>query len=272
MSLYRFPAVFLSHGTPMTAFTQENDPFQESLVRFSRSIPKPTAVIFLSAHSLSSDQVHVLRCESNRIQHDFAGFPDELYEIDYSCPGSPVLAEEAASLFRKAGFQVKMESEGPLDHGIWVPLLHLYPKGEVPVVRISLPINMLPAQILKMGHTLAALREQGVLLIGSGGAVHNLRELQWSGKNSEGAPWAKEFENWLISALKTKNVEAILHFEDHPGFQRSHPSDEHFLPILFTVGAALPGDEAHVFFHGIQYGTLSMLCFSLNPPEKQILH
>jgi 4,5-DOPA dioxygenase extradiol len=272
MSSYRFPAVFLSHGTPMTAFSQENDPYQDSLHRLARSMPKPKAIVFVSAHSLSSDQVHILKCESNRIQYDFAGFPQELYEISYDCPGSPGIADEAATLFRQAGFGVKLESEGPLDHGIWVPLLHLYPKGDVPVVRVSLPINMLPAQILKMGRTLASLREQGVLLVGSGGAVHNLRELQWSGKNSEGAPWAQEFEGFLISSLKAKNVEAILHFEDHPGFQRSHPSDEHFLPILFTVGAALPGDEADIHFQGIQYGTLSMLCFSLKLPETQILH
>ncbi|MBU6154961.1 MAG: dioxygenase [Bdellovibrionales bacterium] len=272
MSSYRFPAVFLSHGTPMTAFAHEHDPYQDSLLGFARSIPKPKAILFVSAHSLSSDQVHILKCDSNSIQHDFAGFPKELYEMTYSCPGSPPLADEAANLFRQAGFGVKIEPEGPLDHGIWVPLLHLYPKGDVPVVRVSLPINMLPAQILKMGHTLAALREQGVLLVGSGGAVHNLRELQWSGKHSSGAGWALEFEQWLISSLKSKNVEAILHFEDHPGFQRSHPSDEHFLPILFTVGAALPGDEAEILFQGIQYGTLSMLCFSLNPPKTQILH
>ena len=272
MSSYRFPTVFLSHGTPMTAFSQEDDPYQDSLRRFARSIPKPKAIVVVSAHSLSSDRVHILKCERNTIQHDFAGFPQELYEMTYHCPGSLSIADEAASRFQQAGFEVKIESEGPLDHGIWVPLLHLYPNADVPVVRVSLPINLLPAQILKMGHTLASMREQGVLLIGSGGAVHNLRELQWSGKHSTGAPWAVAFEEWLISSLKAKSVEAILHFEDHPGFQRSHPSEEHFLPILFTVGAALPGDEAEILFQGIQYGTLSMLCFSLSQKDTQILH
>jgi len=272
MNPFRFPTVFLSHGTPMAAFTQENDPYQESLHTFAASLPKPRAIIFISAHSISSDQVHILKTETNRIQHDFAGFPPELYDIHYTCPGSTEIAEEASQLLKQAGFTVKLESEGPLDHGIWVPLIHLYPKGEVPVVRVSLPLNLLPAQILKMGHALASLREQGILLIASGGAVHNLRELKWSNKHSAGASWANEFEIWLVESLKAKNVEAIVHFEDHPGFLKSHPSDEHFLPILFTVGAALPGDEASILFRGIQYETLSMLCFSLNPPSTAVLH
>lgn len=272
MPSFRFPTVFLSHGTPMTAFSQEGDPYQEALIRFAASLPKPKAIVVLSAHALSNDQVHVLRTDKNTIQHDYAGFPRELYEISYSCSGAPEVADEVAKLFRLAGFGVKLEGEGPLDHGIWVPLLHLYPKGDVPVVRVSLPINLLPAQIMKMGRTLAPLRESGILLIASGGAVHNLRELKWSGKHSAGAPWAIEFENWLISSLKSKNVEALIHFEEHPGFQQSHPSDEHFLPILFAVGAALPGDEAEIFFKGVQYETLSMLCFSLGVTEKAILH
>ena len=254
----------------MLAFGE--DSYQAALHQFAISLPKPTAVVILSAHSVSSDQIHVLSTEQNRIQHDFAGFPRPLYDIRYPCAGSPALASEVASLFLTAGFKVKTDTDAPLDHGIWVPLLHLYPKGDVPIVRVSLPLNLMPAQILKMGHTLAPLREKGVLIIGSGGAVHNLGELQWSGKSTEGETWAKAFESWLITSLQNKNVEALVHFEDHPEFLRAHPSSEHFLPLLFTVGCTLAGDELSLIFKGIEYGTLSMLCFSLNPPTQSTFH
>jgi 4,5-DOPA dioxygenase extradiol len=273
MDAFRFPSLFISHGTPMSAFGE--DPYQSALSTLARSLPKPKAIVALSAHSLSSNRIHVLKTTQNRIQHDFTGFPHELYELEYSCPGSPEVADQISRLLAQSGLEVKVETDAPLDHGIWVPLLHLYPNCDVPVVRISLPLNLLPAQILKMGHALSSLREKGVLLIASGGAVHNLGELQWSGKNAPGASWALQFEQWLIQSLRNKDVEALMNFEEHPLFHRAHPSSEHFLPILFAVGSALPGDEFAEFFSGIQYESLSMLCFSLNPPSEergQILH
>ncbi len=262
MSTYRFPTVFLSHGTPMHAFGE--DEYQSMLLAFSESLPKPKAILFLSSRSVSGDSVHVSRAEKNTIQHDYIGFPPELYEIKYECPGEPNVAERAASLLKDAEFNVNMDSQSILDHAIWIPLSHLYPKGEIPVVRISLPIALEPAQILKLGHALATLRNEGIMIIASGGAVHNMREVQWSMKQSKGAEWALQFENFLLNALEKKDVEALLHASEHPMFSKAHPSPEHFLPLLFAVGAALTGDEVSVLFHGIQYKTLSMLCFSLN--------
>jgi 4,5-DOPA dioxygenase extradiol len=273
MSAFRFPSLFISHGTPMSAFGE--DPYQSALSSLSNSLPRPKAILVLSAHSISNSRIHVLKTARNRIQHDFTGFPRELYELEYSCPGSPELADQISRLLANSGLEVKVETDAPLDHGIWVPLLHMYPECDIPVVRVSLPLNLLPAQILKMGHALSSLREQGVLMIASGGAVHNLSELQWSGKNTPGAEWALQFEQWLIQSLRNKDVEALMNFEEHPLFRRAHPSSEHFLPVLFAVGSALPGDEFSEVFRGIQYESLSMLCFSLNsPPEKPatILH
>ena len=254
----------------MLAFGE--DDYQKALHSLAASLPKPKAIVILSAHSVSSDRIHVLTGEQNRIQHDFTGFPEELYQIAYSCPGAPPVSETTARLLMEAGFDVRLDHDAPLDHGIWIPLLHLYPKGDVPVVRVSLPLNLLPAQIMKMGHALAPLREQGMLLIASGGGVHNLRELRWSNKNSPGAEWANRFESWLVESLRAKDVGSILSFEDHPDAALAHPSDEHFLPVLFTVGAALPGDEVEVIFRGVQYESLSMLCFSLNARVTQQFH
>ena len=142
----------------------------------------------------------------------------------------------------------------------------------MPVVRVSLPLNLLPAEILKMGHALAKLREQGILIIASGGAVHNLRELKWSEKTTPGKDWAREFEEWLILVLSVKDVEAMLGAEEHPLFAKAHPSTEHFLPMLFAIGAALTGDEVHILHRGIEYDSLSMLCFSLNHAQNLSLN
>jgi 4,5-DOPA dioxygenase extradiol len=265
MNGYRYPSLFISHGSPMLAFGE--DAFSEMLEKFSTSLPKPKALVFISAHSVSSDTVHVLKCDQNEIIHDFNGFPKELYEIGYDCKGSPDLADQIVQLLKKQNFQTKVETRSPLDHGIWVPLKHLYPKGDVPVVKVSLPLNLTPAMILKLGHALAPLRNEGVMLIGTGGAVHNLRELRWSQKTFGGADWALNFENWIIQCLEKKNVDALVNAEEHPEFFQSHPSEEHYLPLLATVGAALPGDEPTILHRGIEYYSLSMLTFALNKKD-----
>lgn len=270
MATFRFPSLFVSHGSPMLAYG--DDPAQEALSRLARTLPRPKAVICLSAHSISRDQVKVLKTAGNSIQHDFGGFPDDLYEIDYPCSGDPTLAEQIITLLKESGLPATADPSGPLDHGIWIPLMHLYPKGEIPVVRISLPLEFQPLQIMKMGQALSVLREQGVLLMASGGAVHNLRELRWAEKRGSGADYAVRFEEWLISCLQRKDVEALVTFEENTDFFRSHPTSEHFLPLLFTVGSALPNDDFRLVHRGIEYSTLSMLSFVLNHENDQILH
>lgn len=270
MSTFRFPSVFLSHGTPMLAYGE--DPYQAMLADFSASLPKPKAIVFVSAHSVSSELIHVLKTQKNWIQHDFTGFPKDLYDIQYSCPGDEALANEVASLFLQAGLQTTFDTDAPLDHGIWIPLMHLYPKGDIPVVRVSLPIQMDPAQVLKMGHALASLREQGIMIIASGGAVHNLQKLKWANKSAEGQGWARDFEEFLIAVLQNKDVETLIGASEHPEFSRAHPSIEHFLPLIFSVGATLIGDEVKILYRGIEYDSLSMLCFSLNHAQNQALH
>ena len=276
MSAFRYPSVFISHGSPMLAFGE--DAFSSMLEKFAASLPKPKAVVFISAHSVSSETVHILKTDQNTIMHDFNGFPDELYEMNYQCPGEPAVADQVSQLLLKDGFQAKIDTESALDHGIWIPMKHLYPNGDVPVVRVSLPLNLTPAKILKLGHALAPLREEGVMIIASGGAVHNLRELRWSHKTLEGAAWATEFEEWLVSMLSKKDVDSIVNAEEHPHFYQAHPSQEHFLPIIATIGAALPGDQLQILNRGVEYFSLSMLCFALsayvNPKnvESRSLH
>lgn len=266
MSAFRYPSVFVSHGSPMLAFGE--DEFSTMLEKLSASMPKPKAVVFISAHSVSTETVHVLKTEKNSIIHDFGGFPDELYKLQYHCDGSPALSDQITQLLIKAGFQTSLDLDSPLDHGIWIPMKHLYPKGDVPVVRVSLPLALTPAQILKLGHALAPLREEGVMIVSSGGAVHNLRELRWTHKNAEGAKWAEEFEEWLVMMLHKKDVDSIVNAEEHPHFYQSHPSQEHFLPVISAIGAALPNDQFKILQSGIEYFSLSMLTFALTAEQK----
>jgi 4,5-DOPA dioxygenase extradiol len=268
MTSYRFPTVFLSHGTPMHAHGE--DRYQETLLAFANSMPKPKAVVIVSAHSVSAEHIHVLKTPLNTIHHDFHGFPADLYKFQYSCPGSPELADQIIKNLTEAGFETRTELNAPLDHGIWIPLSHLYPKGDVPVVRLSLPLGLEPTKILKMGQTLAFLREQGVMIAASGGAVHNLKELKWAEKHGTGAEWAHQYEEFLVLALQNKDVEAILHSEELPFFAKAHPSLEHFLPLIFSIGAALPKDQVTILYRGIEYGSLSMLCFTLNHAQTHV--
>lgn len=270
MNAYRYPTVFLSHGTPMHAFGE--DAYQNSISNFSASFPKPKAIVFVTSHAVSSEHVLILKTEKNSIRHDFSGFPKELYDIQYSCPGDMELADKIEERFKVAGFKTLMEYTVPLDHAVWIPLMHLYPKGDVPVTRVSLPVNLEPAQILKMGHTLASLREQGYLIVSSGGAVHNMREIKWAEKQGAGHEYARHFEEFIVLALQNKDVEAILHSDELPFFKSSHPTLESFNPLVFAVGATLVGDNVNIIFRGIEYGSLSMLCFSLNHAQTQPLH
>ena len=248
------------------------DAYQDMLEKFAASLPKPKAIVFVSSHSISGDQVHVLRTEKNTIQHDFMGFPEALYKIDYTCPGDTMLADQITQTLRNDGFETHNDTDAPLDHGIWIPLRHLYPKGDVPVVRISLPVDLEPAKILKMGHTISQLRNEGVMIIASGGAVHNLGKMKWSEKVGKGQDYANQYEEFLVLALQNKDVEAILHSDELPFFKKAHPTIEHFLPMIFSIGATLPGDEVTILFRGVEYDTLSMLCFSLNHVQNQSLH
>jgi 4,5-DOPA dioxygenase extradiol len=270
MAAFRFPSLFVSHGSPMLAYG--DDPAQEALARLSASLPHPKAIVCLSAHSVSRDRIQVLRAQTHSIQHDFGGFPEDLYQIRYPCQGDPALADRIVALFQEAGLPASADPSGPLDHGVWIPLLHLYPKGDVPVIRVSLPLEFQPLQVMKMGQVLSALREQGVLLLGSGGAVHNLRELRWAEKRGKGADFALRFEEWLITCLQKKDVESLVTFEENPDFFKSHPTSEHFLPLLFTVGSALPQDEFQLVHRGVEYSTLSMLSFTLNHESDHLLH
>jgi 4,5-DOPA dioxygenase extradiol len=193
--------------------------------------------------------------------HDFGGFPEALYALDYPAPGSPELAEEAAQLLRGAGLEAVLDAQRPLDHGAWVPLRHLRPEADIPVVQLSLPVPRAPGLLLAAGRALAPLRERGVLILGSGGIVHNLRRLDWEGAAGP-QPWALQFELWIRERLATGDEKSLLAWPQAPGAAESVPTTEHLDPLFVALGAAHGAPSP--IFEGWQLGSLSLTSYQFS--------
>lgn len=249
------PSLFLAHGSPMLAL--EGGAWAGLLGALGRGLPDPRAILVCSAHWEATGPFRLSVAEVPGVMHDFGGFPEELYTLDYPAPGAPALAAEAAALLRGAGLEAVLDPERPLDHGAWVPLRALYPEARIPVVQLSLPRPRTPEQLLAAGRALAPLRERGVLLLGSGGVVHNLRLLDWAGAAGP-RPWALAFEGWLRDRLAAG--ESIADWRQAPGASESVPTSEHLDPLFVALGAA-GGTPPEVIFDQWQLGSLSLASF-----------
>jgi 4,5-DOPA dioxygenase extradiol len=248
-----FPSLFISHGSPMLALEPgESGP---ALLRLASEMPKPRAIVIVSAH-WESQELLVNGNPQPETWHDFGGFPAALFAVQYPAPGFPELSRQVAELLGAADLPARIDSRRPFDHGVWVPLSLMYPNADIPVVQVSLPSKQGPALQTKVGQALASLRDDGVLVIGSGSITHNLRELDWHAGPESVEPWAKEFRDWMIDKLAC-NDEAALH--DYrklaPNAVRNHPSDEHLLPLYFARGA---GGKFSVEHKGFTMGALGM--------------
>ena len=248
-----FPSLFISHGSPMLAL--EPGASGPALARLANELPTPKAIVIISAHWESRD-LRVSSGEHPETWHDFGGFPAALFAVQYPAPGAPQLATEVAELLAASGFPATLDERRPFDHGVWVPLSLMYPHADIPVVQVSLPSQAGPELQTRIGHALSSLREQGVLLIGSGSITHNLRELDWHAGPESVEPWALAFRDWMVDKLAA-NDEAALHDyrRQAPHAVRSHPSDEHLLPLYFARGA---GGDFSIAHQGFTLGALGM--------------
>lgn len=248
-----FPSLYISHGSPMLAL--ESGASGPALARLAAEIPRPKAIVIVSAH-WESHELLVSGNPQPETWHDFGGFPKALFEVQYPAPGDPQLAAEVAELLKAAGLPARIDSNRPFDHGVWVPLSLMYPQADIPIVQVSLPTRGGPTLQTGVGHALASLREHGVLLIGSGSITHNLRELDWHAGPESVEPWAQAFRDWMIDRLAA-NDEAALHDyrAQSPNAVRNHPSDEHLLPLYFARAAGGPFSIAH---QGFTMGALGM--------------
>ena len=244
----RLPALFVSHGAPTTALQTEGG-FARALRAFAGRTPRPRAIAMVSAH-WETQEPRVTGSAAPALIYDFGGFADELYAVRYPCPGAPEIARRIVQLLPGA----QLDPRRGLDHGAWTPLRLMYPAADVPVVQVSLA-----GDPRALGRALAPLRDEGVLLIGSGGAVHNLRRVNLSSEDAEVEPWAREFDDWLAKAVDTLTVD----LSKAPGARLAVPTPEHFEPLLVVLAAAQPGERAVPVYQGFQYGTLSMRSFAV---------
>jgi 4,5-DOPA dioxygenase extradiol len=251
----RLPAIFVSHGSPMLALDPgETGAFWHEL---GASLPRPTAVLCVSAHWMTNIPAASL-AERPETIHDFYGFPEPMYEIEYPAPGAPKLAERAVELVQKAGLPAALDPERGLDHGAWVPLRSIYPAADVPITQLAVQPRRDARWHFGLGAALAPLRDAGVLVLASGGATHNLRETDRRGGPTP--EWARAFDDWLAAAIAGGDAEAVLDWQQAaPNAARAHPSDEHFLPLFVAMGAG--GGAGERIHAGFTNASLSMAAF-----------
>jgi len=227
----RMPTIYLSHGAPPLA----DDPiWPGQLADWSKHLPRPKSILVVSAHW--EDAPLALGATTTvPLVYDFWGFPQHYYEVKYAAPGAPQLADSVRKLLRGAGTPVQDVPDRGLDHGAYVPLVEMYPKADIPVLQISLP-TLDPRRLLEMGRKLAPLRDEGVLIVGSGFFTHNLRALSMGGQIPS---VMAEFDDWGRRALAAQDIDALLDFENKaPAGRLAHPRTEHFAPLFVTLGAA----------------------------------
>ena len=252
-----FPTLFLSHGSPMLAI--RDSAARRFLQGLGASLPRPEAVIVVSAHWETAGAPAVSLAARPDTIHDFGGFPRALFEIRYPAPGAPAAAERAASLLEEAGMAVGRSAVRGLDHGAWVPLSLIYPDAGIPVAQLSIVRGAGPAEHARLGLALAALRGEGVLLVGSGSLTHNLHEYRGQDIDAPAPDWVSQFERWMKARLEAGDRAALLDYRRAaPHAVRNHPTEEHLLPLFVAMGAAGAGARASRLHASVEHGVLAM--------------
>ncbi len=253
------PSIFVSHGAPTLPL--DDIPARDFLRGLGAALPRPKAILVASAHWETAAPAVSLATKPETI-HDFTGFPRELYAISYPAPGAPDVAAKAAALLDAAGIATAGDAGQGLDHGAWVPLMLAYPDAKIPVAQIAIQPQLGPAHHIAVGRALAPLRSEGVLIVGSGGAVHNLRALAWQGSDAI-EPWARDFDDWLGAKLEAGDEAALADYRAQaPNARQAHPRDEHLIPVFLAYGAGGKGAKATRIHSSFTMGALSMAAYS----------
>ena len=250
----RMPVLFIGHGSPMNAI--DDNPWSRGFRALGQSLPQPKAILAISAHWYVRGTFLTGNANPETI-HDFGGFPDELFRMQYPAPGDAELARRVVKLL---GSRAGIREDWGLDHGTWTVLHHLRPKADVPVVQLSLDANLAPAAHVELGRALAPLRDEGVLIMGSGNATHNLRYAMTSYQRGDVStpPWAAGFDAEVEKAFTQRDGAFLARAVESEAGRMSHPTLDHYLPMLYAVGAATPQDQVTFPISGFDLGSLSM--------------
>jgi len=250
--LSKMPVVFVGHGSPMNAI--EDNEYSRTWKAISNRIPRPELIISISAHWFTKG-TKIMNEEKLKTIYDMYGFPKELYEIVYDSPGSPAFAKLAKELISK---ETEYDNSWGIDHGTWSVLVHMFPKRDIPVFQISIDAYA-PAEVhYKIGQELKSLRKQGVLILGTGNVVHNLRLVDWH-MGSKGFDWAYEFDDYIYDNIINKNYDNILKYNEmSSAAKHAVPTPDHFYPLLYVLGASDKKDKVSVFNKSCELGSLTM--------------
>jgi len=250
----RWSSLFISHGAPTLPIS--DIPARGFLSGLGPALARPRAIVALSPHWMA-DGIEIKSPERYRTWHDFGGFPEELYRLQYTPAGEPAVAARVLELLRAAGLDAQPAADARLDHGVWVPLLLMFPEADIPVVQVSATMDS-PRRYREIGQALRPLAAEGVLILGSGGAVHNLGALDWSGAGALPA-WARGFDDWVAERLAAGDWDALCDYRRVAAdAMRAHPTEDHFLPLFFAGGA---GGRAEPLHRSFSYGSLSMAVY-----------
>lgn len=262
------PSLFVSHGSPTVLI--DGDPARAAWTALAASLPRPRAVVAMSPHWLTAAP-RLASVERHRTLHDFAGFPPALYAFDYPAAGDPALAEAIAARLAGAGLPTEVVRREDLDHGAWVPLLSMYPAADVPVVQIAVQPRLGPAHHHALGAALAGLRDEGVLVLGSGALTHNLREVQMQDRTAPAPDWVRAFADWVDGQLVRGEAATLLDYRRlAPYAERNHPTEEHLLPLFFALGAAGAAARASREHAGFAYGAVAMHAYSFRSEADRV--
>lgn len=253
------PAAFLGHGSPMNAL--ETNRYTSAWRAFGASVPRPRAILVVSAHWYVGFSA-VTAMQRPRTIHDFFGFPQKLFEVDYPAPGDRAVAEEVAEIAKPMRVGLDLDSWG-IDHGAWSLLVHAFPQADVPVVQLAIDARKDFDFHFELGARLAPLRERGILILGSGNVVHDLRAIDWS-KKELGFDWAQRFDE-AAREVMTERPSDVAALEAHADYAHAAPTPDHFIPLLHIAGLASASKQsAQVLVEGYAFGSLSMTSFTLN--------
>jgi 4,5-DOPA dioxygenase extradiol len=251
----RMPAIFFGHGNPMNALL--NNRYTEAWAKMGVEMPRPKAILSISAHWFVPG-TGVTIATAPRTIHDFGGFPRELYQVQYPAPGDPMLAQRVQQLL--APIDVTLDSSWGLDHGTWSVLCHVYPQADIPVVQLSIDESRPASFHYEIGRRLAPLREEGVLIAGSGNLVHNLHAFAWGRHEIDPFDWAIRFEEQARAALSAGDHKPLIGYEAlGRDAHLSVPTPDHYLPMLYVIGAQQRGEPVQFPIEGVDGGSVSML-------------